>query len=66
MLQELKLHLNVGRDRICAALHFDPGIVVAILDGAQTKTLSARELSRMANLPISWSEQRALLGFQPA
>ena len=40
-----------------------PDIVSAILKGRQPKALTARKLLRAPNLPISWNEQRRLLGF---
>jgi hypothetical protein len=40
-----------------------PDIVSAILKGEQPKSLTARKLLRVPNLPISWKEQRRVLGF---
>jgi len=40
-----------------------PDIISAILKGQQPKALTARKLLRVPNLPISWKEQRRLLGF---
>lgn len=39
-----------------------PNIVDDILAGRQTVDLNAQRLSRLANLPLSWSEQNARLG----
>lgn len=47
-----------------ARLNFlSPDVVTAIVNGAQPVTLTARTLMRTANLPISWTEQRTILGF---
>ena len=43
-----------------------PDIVRAIFDGHQPKSLNARTLARLGSLPLSWSEQRAMLGFAAA
>lgn len=40
-----------------------PDIVEAILDGRQPIELTAKRLKRVPDLPISWAEQRRLLGF---
>jgi len=40
-----------------------PSIISTILKGEQPKTLTARKLLRVPNLPISWKEQRRVLGF---
>ena len=40
-----------------------PDIISAILKGQHPKALTARKLLRVPNLPISWKEQRRLLGF---
>jgi len=40
-----------------------PDIISAILKGEHPKALTARKLLRVPNLPISWKEQRRLLGF---
>ena len=40
-----------------------PSIISAILKGEQPKALTARKLLRVPNLPISWKEQRRVLGF---
>ena len=39
-----------------------PDIVQAILDGRQPLHLSAARITRLTNLPLDWSEQRAVLG----
>ena len=53
-------------ERVARLSYLDPTIVIAILDGAQLRTLTARFLSRMASLPLAWNEQRSALGFAPA
>jgi len=40
-----------------------PDIVKAILDGRQPAELTAFHLKRIKNLPLSWAEQREMLGF---
>ena len=40
-----------------------PDIVATILEGRQPDSLAARQLARMPELPLDWSEQRRILGF---
>jgi len=40
-----------------------PDIVEAILDGRQPTELTAARLKRVRDLPVSWEEQRQVLGF---
>ena len=40
-----------------------PDIIRAIMDGRQPRQLTARVLSRKIALPLSWKEQRRVLGF---
>ena len=40
-----------------------PDITEAILVGCQPRELTAETLTRMESLPLSWDEQRDLLGF---
>jgi hypothetical protein len=40
-----------------------PDIVEAILDGRQPVELTVTRLKRVRDLPISWAEQRRILGF---
>ena len=40
-----------------------PDIVEAILAGRQPIDLTAKRLKRVPDLPVSWAEQRRLLGF---
>jgi len=53
-------------ERVARLSYLSPDIVTAILDGTQPRRLNARTLSRMAALPLSWTEQRRVLGFAPA
>ncbi len=53
-------------ERVARLSYLDPAIIKSILDGTQSRTLSARALSRMAALPLTWSEQRKALLFNPA
>ena len=41
-----------------------PDIVEAIVLGRQPRTLTARGLGRLVSLPLNWTEQRRLLGFE--
>ena len=41
-----------------------PDIVEAILDGRQPTELTAARLKRVRDLPLSWAEQREILGFR--
>ena len=40
-----------------------PDIVEAILAGRQPVELTVSRLKRIGDLPVSWAEQRQLLGF---
>ncbi len=40
-----------------------PDITQAILDGRQPIELTAKRLKRIRDLPVSWTEQRRVLGF---
>jgi hypothetical protein len=40
-----------------------PDITQAILEGRQPVDLTAFRLKRIGALPVSWAEQRRLLGF---
>lgn len=53
-------------ERVARLSYLDPGIITVILDGTQPRALSARGLSRMGSLPLSWAQQRQVLGFEPA
>lgn len=53
-------------ERTARLAYLAPDIVRSILDGHQPKLLNARKLVRLSSLPLSWSEQRAMLGFAPA
>ncbi|MBC7521536.1 MAG: hypothetical protein H7268_10665 [Sandarakinorhabdus sp.] len=43
-----------------------PSIVHAIVEGRQPIGLTRQRLAKIANLPIDWTEQRRMLGFQAA
>lgn len=43
-----------------------PSIVQAIVEGRQPVGLTRQRLAKISNLPIDWTEQRQMLGFQPA
>lgn len=49
--------------RLIRLNYLAPDIVTAILDGTQPETLT-RDILRKSNLPMDWSLQRKLLGFQ--
>jgi hypothetical protein len=49
--------------RLARLTFLAPDIVEAILEGRQPASLNARRLSRISDLPASWSDQRQLLGF---
>ena len=53
-------------ERTARLAYLAPDIVRAIIDGRQPKSLNARTLARLGSLPLSWSEQRAMLGFAAA
>ena len=42
-----------------------PDIVKSIIDGTQPASLTSEMLKQCLPLPIDWTEQRALLGFEP-
>ncbi len=41
-----------------------PDIVAAILKGTQPVELTTETLTKRTQLPMTWAEQRALLGFE--
>ena len=49
--------------RLLRLNYLAPDIVTAILDGAQPKELTRRELLD-ANLPLDWALQRKMFGFE--
>ena len=49
--------------RVARLSYLAPDIVAAILDGTQPPSLNTRRLLRTASIPLRWSEQRAMLGF---
>ena len=50
-------------ERTARLAYLAPDIVRALVDGRQPKVLNARTLARIGSLPLSWSEQREMLGF---
>lgn len=50
-------------ERIARLAYLAPDIVRAVMEGRQPKSLNARMLARLGSLPLSWFEQRAMLGF---
>lgn len=50
-------------ERTARLAYLAPDIVRAIVEGRQPKSLNARTLARLGSLPLSWAEQRAMLGF---
>ena len=52
---------DVGRGILLSFLA--PDIVEAILDGRQPTELTAGRLKGVRDLPLSWAEQRQILGF---
>ena len=53
-------------ERTARLAYLAPDIVRAILEGRQPKALNARTLARLGLLPLCWSEQKAMLGFERA
>ena len=49
--------------RILQLAFLAPDIVKAILEGRQPPELTAFHLKRVRNLPVSWADQRKMLGF---
>ena len=49
--------------RLAKCSYLAPDIISAILDGRQPDDLGARKLKRISELPLSWEEQRKVLGF---
>jgi DNA invertase Pin-like site-specific DNA recombinase len=48
--------------RLARLSYLDPAIVRSILGGTQPRKMAARQLWRMADLPLDWAGQRAQLG----
>ena len=49
--------------RMARLAYLAPDIIKAILEGRQPKSLTARSLLRITDLPLAWADQRRLLGF---
>jgi DNA invertase Pin-like site-specific DNA recombinase len=65
-VRELSESLGVNQGDVSRILPLGllaPDIVEAILAGHQPIELTARRLKRICDLPVSWAEQRRLLGF---
>ena len=65
-VRDLVRHHQVNQGDISRALPLGllaPDIVEAILSGRHPPELTAFRLKRLRDLPISWDEQRQLLGF---
>jgi len=41
-----------------------PDITSAILDGTQPAKLTSRKLLKISGLPLEWSQQQKMLGFE--
>ncbi len=50
-------------ERTARLAYLAPDIIRAILDGRQPRRVTARLLSRIGALPLSWAKQRTMLGF---
>jgi site-specific DNA recombinase len=51
--------------RLARLSYLAPDIVIAILNAEQPEEVTSARLRHMRFLPVSWSEQRRLLGFPP-
>ena len=51
--------------RILPLAWLAPDISMAILEGRQPPHLNSKALRNLADLPLSWEEQRRILGFLP-
>ena len=49
--------------RVMTLAFLAPDITESIIEGRQPKDLSAEKLIRRIKLPLSWAQQRKLLGF---
>ena len=49
--------------RLVRLSYLAPDIIQAILDGRQPRALTADELLARSRLPLTWHEQRRVLGF---
>ena len=65
-VRDLARQKAVDRGDVSKALplfYLAPDIIQAILEGRQPVDLTASRLKRISALPVSWAEQRQLLGF---
>ena len=49
--------------RLVRFSYLAPDIIQAILDGRQPRDLTADKLLALSRLPLTWHEQRRVLGF---
>jgi hypothetical protein len=70
---ELSVHMIARQERVSANYLYRllripslaPDIVTAIINGKNPPQLTAKKLMRLTpQIPVGWSEQRKLLGFQ--
>ena len=52
-----------GCDQAARLTYLAPDITRAILDGRQPRELTAHKLIAHSRLPLTWPEQRRVLGF---
>ncbi len=50
--------------RLARANYLAPDIIQAVLDGTQPPELTARQILKAADIPLSWEDQRLLFGFK--
>ena len=50
--------------RLARLAYLAPDIIVAILEGRQPRTMTSRSLLRVSSIPLSWDEQRTVLGIR--
>lgn len=51
--------------RVLPLAFLAPDVSEAILNGNQPEVLTAGALRRLPDLPLDWTEQRRVLGFEP-
>jgi site-specific DNA recombinase len=50
--------------RLARLSYLAPDIIVAILEGRQPRTITSRSLLRISGIPLSWEDQRTMLGIR--
>jgi site-specific DNA recombinase len=50
--------------RLARLSYLAPDIIVAILEGRQPRTITSRSLLRISGIPLSWHDQRTMLGIR--